>query len=148
VAAHQRQLPARGPGYRLPFEAVVRWHPVGYAPQEKIPTETALDGPSAADTLASFTLRELGITVLGQMDTASIIMRPWREVTVRGVLYAYTTSPAAGAAPSLLLYPYRNPLGPPVTRKMVYLPLPAGAVGSNIPRGSAPSLNQNLLTFR
>lgn len=115
--------PPVAPGYRLPFEAVLRWHPVGYAPREKIPTEMALDGPSATDTLAGFTLREPDAAVPGQTGTPSILMRPWREVTVRGVAYAYATTPAAGQPPRLVLYPYQNPLGPPDARKMVCLPL-------------------------
>ncbi|QKG55004.1 hypothetical protein [Hymenobacter sp. BRD67] len=115
--------PPVAPGYRLPFEAVLKWHPVGYAPREKIPTEMALDGPWASDTLASFTLREPGVTLPGQAGDATISMRPWREVTVRGVLYAYATTPAAGQRASLVLYPYHNPLGTPDARKMVYLPL-------------------------
>ena len=115
--------PPVAPGYRLPFEAVLKWHPVGYAPREKIPTEMALDGPSASDTLSSFTLREPDANVPGQTASTSIIMRSWREVTVRGVAYAYTTTPVAGQAPRLVLYPYQNPLGPPDPRKMVYLPL-------------------------
>ena len=115
--------PPVAPGYRLPFEAVLKWHPVGYAPKEKIPTEMALDGPWASDTLAGFTLREPDVTVPGQTGAASILMRPWREVTVRGVAYAYATTPTDGQSPRLVLYPYQNPLGPPDTRKMVYLPL-------------------------
>jgi hypothetical protein len=115
--------PSVAPGYRLPFEAVLKWHPVGYAPKEKIPTVMALEGPSAVDTLASFTLHEPDVTVPGQAGTPPILMRPWREVTVRGVAYAYATTPAAGQSPRLVLYPYQNPLGPPDARKMVYLPL-------------------------
>ncbi|GAC1601359.1 MAG: hypothetical protein NVS3B25_29230 [Hymenobacter sp.] len=121
--------PPVAPGYRLPFEAVLRWPPVGYAPRKKIPTEMALDGPWASDTLASFTLHEPEVTLSGQAGTASIIMRPWREVTVRGVAYAYATAPAAGQAPSLVLYPYQNPLGPADARKMVHLPLGKGQGG-------------------
>ncbi|SHM09766.1 hypothetical protein [Hymenobacter psychrotolerans] len=115
--------PPVAPGYRLPFEAVLRWHPVGYAPRKKIPTEMALNGPWSSDTLAGFTLHEPDVSLPGQASDASIIMRPWREVTVRGVAYAYATSPAAGQPPQLVLYPYQNPLGPPDARKMVYLPL-------------------------
>jgi hypothetical protein len=115
--------PPVAPGYRLPFEAVLKWQPVDYAPGEKIPAELALNGPWASDTLAGFTLHEPGVTLPGQAGKDSILMRAGREVTVRGVAYAYATTPAAGQPPQLVLYPYQNPLGPPDARKMVYLPL-------------------------
>ena len=115
--------PTVAPGYRLPFEAVLKWKPMGYAQGEKIPAAMALDGPGALDTLNTFSLREPEVTVPGRAATAPMLLKPGQAVTVRGVAYAYATPPAAGQAPRLVLYPYRNPLGPPDARKMVYLPL-------------------------
>lgn len=113
--------PSVAPGYRLPFEAVLKWKPMGYGPGEKIPAAMALEGPWAPDTLNTFSLREPEVTVPGQAATAPILLKPGQPVTVRGVAYAYATTPAAGQAPRLVLYPYQNPLGPPDARKMVYL---------------------------
>ncbi|MBO0360462.1 hypothetical protein J0X19_21045 [Hymenobacter sp. BT186] len=115
--------PPVAPGYRLPFEAVLKWKPMGYGPGEKIPAAMALDGPWTPDTLNTFSLREPEVTVPGQAATAPMLLKPGQAVTVRGVAYAYATSPAAGQAPRLVLYPYQNPLGPPEARNMVYLPL-------------------------
>lgn len=115
--------PPVAPGYRLPFEAVLKWKPTGYAPGEKIPAEMALDGPWAPDTLNTFSLREPEVTIPGQAAKAPILLKPGQAITVRGVAYAYATPRVAGQAPRLVLYPYQNPLGPPDTQKMIYLPL-------------------------
>jgi|GEM_PF-6019745 len=115
--------PPVAPGYRLPFEAVLKWKPMGYASEEKIPAAMALDGPWAPDTLNTFSLREPEVSVPGQAAAAPILPKLGQAETVRGVAYAYATPPAAGQAPRLVLYPYQNPLGPPDSRKMVYLPL-------------------------
>ncbi|GAB3842986.1 hypothetical protein [Hymenobacter jeollabukensis] len=115
--------PTVAPGYRQPFEAVLKWKPTGYAPGEKVPTALALEGPWAPDTLRGFALREPQGPLPGQATPATILVKAGQTVTVRGLLYAYATSPTAGDSPRLLLYPYRNPLGPPDTRHMVYLPL-------------------------
>ena len=115
--------PTVAPGYRLPFEAVLEWQPTGYAKGEKIPASLALRTPIAPDTLGTFALLEPEAPISGQSKQAQLLVKPGQAVTIRGVLYAYATSPAAGQQPSLILYPYQDPLGLPDPRKMVYLPL-------------------------
>ncbi|GAA4364152.1 hypothetical protein GCM10023185_33410 [Hymenobacter saemangeumensis] len=115
--------PTVAPGYRLPFEAVLEWRPTGYAKGEKVPAALALRTPVAPDTLGTFALLEPGATIPGQSEQTPTLVKPGQGVTVQGVLYAYATTPNAGQQPSLILYPYQNPLGLPDPRKMVYLPL-------------------------
>jgi hypothetical protein len=115
--------PTVAPGYRLPFEAVLEWRPMGYAKGEKIPAALALRTPIAPDTLGTFALLEPEAAIPGQSKQTQVLVKPGQAVTVRGTLYAYATTPVAGQQPSLILYPYRNPLGLPDPRKMVYLPL-------------------------
>ena len=107
--------PPVAPGYRLPFEAVLRWQPTGYAPGERVPAAMTLRGPSAQDSLAGFTLVE------GSAAATAQTVRANQPFTVRGTLYAYQATDQA--QPALVLYPYRDPAGLPDRRKLITLPL-------------------------
>jgi hypothetical protein len=119
----KEDYPIVAPGYRLPFEAVLEWRPTGYGKGEKIPATLALRTPSAPDTLGTFALLEPEAAIPGRSKQTSVLVKPGQKTTVRGTLYAFTTTPSAGQQPSLILYPYQDPLRLPDPRKMVYLPL-------------------------
>jgi hypothetical protein len=113
--------PTVAPGYRIPFEAVLEWRPTGFTKGEKIPDSLALRIPRGLDSLSTLALLEPSIS--GRTDQTQVLMAPGQKSTIRGLLYAYATTPTAGQQPSLILYPYQDPLGLPDPRKMVYIPL-------------------------
>ncbi|MCR5890672.1 hypothetical protein LRS06_23365 [Hymenobacter sp. J193] len=95
----QRGYPKVGPGYRIPFAAVLRWKPMGFGKSK--PGIGKLQLPSAQDSLRGFFISDIDRG--GQL----VPMRPAQPVTVQGVLYAYA-SPDGGEDAGLLTYPYRG----------------------------------------
>jgi hypothetical protein len=108
------------PGYRISYEAVLRWQPTGYGPKEKIPTSLPLYSPNGTDTLAGFQLGAEGLTKPEHFAVSQI--QPNTPVTVRGTLYAYLGQDNQ-KQPALVVYPYRDPTSLPEPNKMTFLPL-------------------------
>jgi hypothetical protein len=95
----QRGYPKVGPGYRIPFEAVLRWRPIGFGKSK--PGVGKLQLPSVRDSLRGFFISEI------DRGEKVVPMRPAQPVTVQGVLYAYASSDR-GKGTGLLTYPYRG----------------------------------------
>lgn len=110
------------PGYRISYEAVLRWKPMGYGPKEKVPASLPLYSPNGTDSLASFQVGAGGITKLERFTVSQI--QPNTPVTVRGTLYAYTGQNNQ-KQPALVVYPYRDPSGLPEPNRMTFLTLQA-----------------------
>lgn len=116
--------PAVAPGYRVPFEAVLMWHPTGYGPGERIPETITLYEPAPQDSLSSFSVAANDLPALAGSAEGRAKRTPIRAnepVTVRGTLYAYTAMASAGRR-GLVIYPYRNPTGLPDPKTMVQIP--------------------------
>ena len=96
--------PKVAPGYKIPFEAVLRWKPTGYVTSK--PKQGLMGVQTPKDSLLGFYISELS---LGHKTVA---VRPGEPVTVQGALYAYFDK---NNPQRLVLYPYQN--------KQVYLPL-------------------------
>jgi len=112
------------PGYRISYEAVLRWKPTGYGPKEKVPVSLPLYSPNGTDSLASFQVGAEGITKPERFTVSQI--QPNTPVTVHGTLYAYTGQNNQ-KQPALVVYPYRDPSGLPEPNRMTFLTLqPAG----------------------
>lgn len=108
------------PGYRIYYEAVLRWKPTGYGPKEKVPASLPLYSPNGTDSLASFQVGVEGITKPERFTVSQI--QPNTPVTVRGTLYAYTGQNNQ-KQPALVVYPYRDPSGLPEPNRMTFLTL-------------------------
>ncbi|GAA4509446.1 hypothetical protein GCM10023172_42960 [Hymenobacter ginsengisoli] len=91
--------PQVGPGYRIPFAAVLRWKPMGFG--KSTPGVAKLQLPSVRDSLRGFFISEI------DRGGEVVPMRPGQPVTVQGVLYAYA-SPDRSTSTALLTYPYRG----------------------------------------
>ena len=96
--------PKVGPGYKIPFEAVLRWKPTGYGKSK--PKVAALGMQTPKDSLMRFYISEMA------MGGKFVPIHPGEPVTVKGTLYTYLDK---DQAQRLLVYPYQN--------KQVYLPL-------------------------
>lgn len=96
--------PKVGPGYKIPFEAVMRWKPTGYV--ETKPKSALLVMQTPKDSLMRFHISEMGL------GSKVVPVRPGVPVTVQGMLYTYIDR---DNAQRLLVYPYQN--------KQVYLTL-------------------------
>ena len=97
--------PKVAPGYKIPFEAVLRWKPTGYVSKPK-PALMVVQTPK--DSLMGFSITELN------QGYQTVAVRPGEPVTVQGVLYAYF-DPANPQR--LVLYPYQNKkMALPLTR--------------------------------
>ncbi|GAA4393867.1 hypothetical protein [Hymenobacter koreensis] len=96
--------PKVGPGYKIPFEAVLRWKPTGYV--ETKPKSALLVLQTPKDSLMRFYISEMSV------GSKVVQVRPGEPVTVQGVLYTYLDR---DNAQRLLVYPYQD--------KQVYLPL-------------------------
>jgi hypothetical protein len=108
------------PGYRISYEAVIRWKPTGYGPQEKVPTSLPLYSPNGTDSLAGFQVGAEGLTKPERFKVSQI--QPGTPVTVRGTLYAYMGQNDQKQS-ALVVYPYRDPLGLPEPNRMTFLPI-------------------------
>ncbi|GAB3879430.1 hypothetical protein GCM10028824_42890 [Hymenobacter segetis] len=108
------------PGYRISYEAVLRWKPTGYGPKEKIPTSLPLYSPNGTDSLAGFQVGAEGLTKPERFKVSQI--QPSTPVTVRGTLYAYMGQNNQKQS-ALVVYPYRDPFGLPEPNRMTFLPL-------------------------
>ncbi|MBC6700084.1 hypothetical protein [Hymenobacter sp. BT190] len=108
------------PGYRIAYEAVLRWKPTGFGPNEKIPASLPLYSPNGTDSLASFQVGAEGITKPESFTVSQI--QPNTPVTVRGTLYAYTGQNNQ-KQPALVVYPYRDPSSLPEPNRMTFLTL-------------------------
>ena len=98
--------PKVAPGYKIPFEAVLRWKPTGYV-QTK-PKAATLRVQTPKDSLMRFYVSELNV------GGKAVPVRAGEPLTVQGVLYAYADR---DNAQRLLLYPYQNkPVVLPLTR--------------------------------
>jgi hypothetical protein len=91
--------PKVGPGYRIPFAAVLRWKPLGFGKSK--PGVGKLQMPSVRDSLRGFFISEI------DRGGKVVPVRPAQSVKVQGVLYAYA-SPDGGQKTGLLTYPYRG----------------------------------------
>ena len=89
--------PKVAPGYKIPFEAVLRWKPTGFV-QTK-PTAGTLRVQTPKDSLLRFYISDLNV------GGKAVPVRPGEPVTVQGVLYAYTDKDNSNR---LVLYPYQN----------------------------------------
>lgn len=96
--------PKVGPGYKIPFEAVLRWNPKGYGKSK--PKAASLGIQTPKDSLMGFYISEMA------MGGKFVPIRPGEPLTVHGTLYTYLDR---DNAQRLLVYPYRN--------KQVILPL-------------------------
>ena len=96
--------PKVGPGYKIHFEAVLRWKPTGYV--ETKPKSALLVMQTPKDSLMRFHISEMSL------GSKVVQVRPGEPVTVQGVLYTYLDR---DNAQRLLVYPYQN--------KQVYLTL-------------------------
>ncbi|RSK38940.1 hypothetical protein [Hymenobacter perfusus] len=109
------------PGYRISYEAVLRWQPIGgYGPKEKVPASLPLYAPNGTDSLASFKVGAQDLTKPEHFTVSQI--QPHTPVTVRGTLYAYTGQNNQ-KQPALIVYPYRDPSGLPEPNRMTFLTL-------------------------
>jgi pyruvate/2-oxoglutarate dehydrogenase complex dihydrolipoamide acyltransferase (E2) component len=95
----QRGYPKVGPGYRIPFEAVLRWKPMGFGKSK--PGVGKLQLPTVRDSLRGFFISEIN------RGGKVVPMQPAQPVKVQGVLYAYTNADG-GKDKGLLTYPYRG----------------------------------------
>lgn len=89
--------PKVAPGYKIPFEAVLRWKPTGYGKSKPMPAKMIIQTPK--DSLLGFSISELN------QQYTTVAVRPGEPVTVQGVLYAYTDKDNPNR---LVLYPYHN----------------------------------------
>lgn len=96
--------PKVGPGYKIPFEAVLCWKPTGYV--ETKPKSALLVMQTPKDSLMGFHISEMGL------GSKVVPVRPAEPITVQGVLYTYIDR---DNAQRLLVYPYQH--------KQVYLTL-------------------------
>ena len=110
------------PGYRITYEAAVKWVPKGYGIKEKVPATMPLYTPNGKDSLARFFLGGINPIVPGQEKYTITEVAPNVPVTVRGVLYTFSGKDNQ-QKPALVVYPYRDKGGMPNASKMVYLPL-------------------------
>ncbi|WP_460615634.1 hypothetical protein [Hymenobacter seoulensis] len=108
------------PGYRISYEAVLRWKPTSYGPKDKIPASLPLYSPNGTDSLASFQVGAEGLSKPERFTVSQI--RPNTPVTVRGTLYAYTGQNNQ-KQPALVVFPYRDPSGLPEPNRMTFLTL-------------------------
>ena len=89
--------PKVGPGYKIPFEAVLRWNPTGYGKSK--PKLAALGVQTPKDSLMRFYISELAL------GGKSVAIRPGEPVTVQGTLYTYIDK---DNPQRLLLYAYQD----------------------------------------
>jgi hypothetical protein len=108
------------PGYRISYEAMLRWKPTGYGPKEKTLASQPLYSPNGTDSLASFQVGAEGITKPERFTVSQI--QPNVPVTVHGTLYAYAGQNNQ-KQPALVVYPYRDPSSLPEPQKMIFLRL-------------------------
>jgi hypothetical protein len=97
--------PKVGPGYKIPFEAVLRWNPKGYGKSK--PKLASLGVQTPKDSLLRFYISEMA------MGGKFVPIRPGEPVTVQGTLYTHIDKENPQR---LLLHPYQ-------ADKQVYLPL-------------------------
>ncbi|SMB79264.1 hypothetical protein SAMN00120144_3100 [Hymenobacter roseosalivarius DSM 11622] len=109
------------PGYRIGYEAVIKWVPKGYG-TETVPASMPLYAPTGRDTLARFLLGGINPIVPGSENYTSHNVAPEKPVTVRGTVYAFTGQDNQ-QQPALVVYPYRDKGGVPQASKMTFLPL-------------------------
>ncbi|MBJ6146325.1 hypothetical protein [Hymenobacter sp. BT559] len=109
-------------GYRIGYEAVVKWVPKGYGPGQKVPATMPLYVPNGKDSLARFSLGGINPNLPGQEKYTVMEVAPNKPVTVRGVVYAFTGKDGQ-QKPALVVYPYRHRGGMPDASKMVFLPI-------------------------
>ena len=114
--------PRSGPGYRITYEAAVKWVPKGYGVGQKVPDTMPLYTPTGADSLARFSLGGINPIVPGQETYTITEVAPNKPVTVRGVVYAFSGQDNQ-QQPALVVYPYRNKGGMPNANQMIFLPL-------------------------
>jgi hypothetical protein len=106
------------PGYRIAYEAVLRWTPTGYG-KGKVPASQPLYVPNGRDSLARFSLGGINFNVPGAEKYTVSDITPDKPVTVSGVLYAFADPKQS----RLIVYPYRNKGGVADASKFVSLPL-------------------------
>ena len=111
------------PGYRISYEAVVKWVPKGFGPNEKVPATMTLYAPNGKDSLARYNLGGVNLNIPGQEKYTVSEIEPNKPVSVRGVLYAFRGVDTQ-TKPALVVYPYRNKGGVEDPTKMTFLPLP------------------------
>ena len=108
------------PGYRISYEAVLRWKPTGHGRKGKLPATLPLYSPNGTDSLAGFQVGAEGLTKPERFKVSQI--RPNTPVKVQGILYAYTGQNNQ-KQPALVVYPYRDPSGLPEPNRMTFLTL-------------------------
>lgn len=109
------------PGYRIAYEAVIKWQPLTDGPdQQKMPILT-LYTPTGRDTLACFYTDASQYLPDTSRFTASRML-PDQPLTVRGTLYAYEGKDRQQQR-ALIVYPY-NHKGGAFTNDMRHLALP------------------------
>lgn len=121
-ASLKPNYPQVAPGYRIPFEAVVRWKPTGYRPGERVPATITLYSPNGRDSLAGWQVAGANPNVPGAERFTVSQIRSGEPVTVRGTLYAFASKDPANH-PLLVVYPYHHANSLPDARQMVTLPI-------------------------
>ena len=121
-ASLKPNYPQVAPGYRIPFEAVVRWKPTGYRPGERVPATITLYSPNGRDSLAGWQVAGANPNVLGSERFTVSEIRAGEPVTVHGTLYAFAGKDPANH-PLLVVYPYHHANSLPDARQMVTLPV-------------------------
>ncbi|MGI4741308.1 MAG: hypothetical protein ACRYG7_39585 [Janthinobacterium lividum] len=121
-ASLKPNYPQVAPGYRIPFEAVLRWKPTGYRPGERVPATITLYSPNGRDSLAGWQVAGTNPNVPGAERYAISEIKPGEPVTVRGTLYTFAGKDPANH-PLLVVYPYRHANALPDARQLVTLPV-------------------------
>lgn len=121
-ASLKPNYPQVAPGYRIPFEAVVKWKPTGYRPGERVPATITLYSPNGRDSLAGWQVAGANPNVPGAERYSVRQIRPGEPVTVRGTLYAFTGKDPANHR-LLVVYPYYHANSLPDARQLVTLPV-------------------------
>lgn len=121
-ASLKPNYPQVAPGYRISFEAVVKWKLTGYRPGERVPATVALYSPNGRDSLAGWQVAGVNPNVPGAERYTIRQIRPGEPVTVRGTLYSFAGQ-APAKNPLLVVYPYRHANSLPDARQMVTLPV-------------------------
>ena len=115
-----RQAKPVVPGYRISYEAVLRWQPISQGPDEQKMAALSLYTPNGPDTVACIYTTASRYLPDTSGFTASQI-KPGQPVTVRGTLYAYAGT--SQQQPALIVYPY-NHKGDAFTNELRHLALP------------------------
>ncbi|GAA4493023.1 hypothetical protein GCM10023172_01020 [Hymenobacter ginsengisoli] len=115
-----RQAKPVVPGYRLSYEAVLRWQPITQGPDEQKMSVLTLYTPNGRDTVASIYSAASSYLPDTSGFTSSQI-KPQQSVTVHGTLYAYAGT--SQQRPALIVYPY-NHKGDAFTNELRHLALP------------------------